>query len=86
MDLPGDEGRVGIREDLHNRATSSGSPSQPVGIFAGGILANGQKIAFLVALASLVAASANLPTIVYSLFWKRFNTAGALWSIYRQNS
>jgi cation/acetate symporter len=48
----------------------------------GGIVANGQNIAFLVALAFAVAASANLPTILYSLFWKRFNTAGALWSIY----
>ena len=49
---------------------------------AGGILANGQNVAFLVALAFAVAASANLPTILYSLFWKRFNTQGALWSIY----
>jgi cation/acetate symporter len=48
----------------------------------GGIAANGQNIAFLVALAFAVAASANLPTILYSLFWKRFNTRGCLWSIY----
>ncbi len=48
----------------------------------GGIVAIGQNIAFLVALAFAVAASANLPTILYSLFWKRFNTQGALWSIY----
>ncbi len=48
----------------------------------GGIVANGQNVAFLVALAFAVAASANLPTIVYSLFWRRFNTHGALWSIY----
>lgn len=48
----------------------------------GGIFANGQNVAFLVALAFAVAASANLPTILYSLFWKRFNTRGALWSIY----
>ena len=34
------------------------------------------------ALAFAIAASANLPTILYSLFWKRFNTRGALWSIY----
>ncbi|MGV9617181.1 solute symporter family protein [Nocardia xishanensis] len=47
-----------------------------------GILANGQNIAFLVALAFAVAAAANLPTIVYSLFWRRFNTTGALWSMY----
>ena len=48
----------------------------------GGILANGQNVAFLVALAFAVAASANLPTILFSLFWKRFNTTGALCSIY----
>ncbi len=48
----------------------------------GGILALGQNIAFLVALAFAVAASANLPTILYSLFWKRFNTSGVLWSMY----
>jgi cation/acetate symporter len=38
--------------------------------------------AALVALAFAVAASANLPTILYSLFWKRFNTTGAVCSIY----
>jgi cation/acetate symporter len=55
-----------------------------IGVVAilGGILANGQNIAFLVALAFAVAASANLPTILYSLFWARFTTNGALWSIY----
>ena len=47
-----------------------------------GILANGKNVAFLVALAFAVAAAANLPTIVYSLYWKRFNTRGALWSMY----
>ena len=47
-----------------------------------GILANGQNIAFLVALAFAIAAAANLPTIMYSLYWKRFNTRGALWSMY----
>jgi cation/acetate symporter len=55
-----------------------------LGIFAIGlgILANGQNVAFLVALAFAIAAAANLPTIVYSLYWKRFNTRGALWSMY----
>ncbi len=48
----------------------------------GGIYAQNQNVAFLVALAFAVAASANLPTIVLSLFWKRFNTSGALWSMY----
>jgi cation/acetate symporter len=34
--------------------------------------------AFLVGLAFAVAASANLPVIVLSVFWKRFNTTGAV--------
>ena len=40
------------------------------------------NIAFLVALAFAVAASANLPALVYNLFWRGFNTRGAIWSIY----
>ncbi|CAN5745058.1 cation acetate symporter [soil metagenome] len=47
-----------------------------------GILANGQNVAFLVALAFAIAAAANLPTIIFSLYWARFNTRGALWSMY----
>ena len=55
-----------------------------IGVLAiiGGILAKDQNVAFLVGLAFAVAASANLPTILYSLFWRRFTTRGALWSIY----
>src|SRR4029077_7635789 len=55
-----------------------------IGVLAiiGGIFANGQNVAFLVALAFAVAASANLPTILYSLFWKKFTTQGATWSMY----
>ncbi|MGO2750904.1 MAG: solute symporter family protein [Pseudoclavibacter sp.] len=48
----------------------------------GGIGVQGQNIAFLVALAFAVAASANLPTILYSLYWRKFTTRGALWSMY----
>jgi len=47
-----------------------------------GIVARNINVAFLVALAFAVAASGNLPAILYSLFWKRFNTAGAVWAIY----
>ena len=36
------------------------------------------NVAFLVGLAFAVAASANLPVIIFSIFWKRFNTAGAV--------
>jgi cation/acetate symporter len=47
-----------------------------------GILAKNLNVAFLVALAFAVAASGNLPAILYTLFWKRFNTTGAVWAIY----
>jgi cation/acetate symporter len=47
-----------------------------------GIFAQSLNVAFLVALAFAVAASGNLPAIIYSLFWKRFNTAGAVSAIY----
>jgi cation/acetate symporter len=46
------------------------------------IPAQSLNIAFLVALAFAVAASANLPAIIYNMFWARFNTRGATWSIY----
>jgi cation/acetate symporter len=56
-----------------------GAISIGLGILA---LQAGLNIAFLVALAFAVAASANLPTIIYTLFWRKFTTQGALWSIY----
>jgi cation/acetate symporter len=39
------------------------------------------NVAFLVGLAFAVAASANLPAIIFSVFWKRFNTMGALFGL-----
>jgi cation/acetate symporter len=82
--------------DVYNSVIKSGKadPAQEVkvariaavviGILAivGGILANGQNIAFLVSLAFGVAASANLPSILMTMYWKRFNTRGSVWSIY----
>jgi cation/acetate symporter len=55
-----------------------------IGLLAvlGGIAAKEQNVAFLVGLAFAVAASANLPAILYSLYWSRFTSRGALWSIY----
>jgi cation/acetate symporter len=46
------------------------------------IAAQGLNVAFLVAIAFAIAASGNLPAVLYSLFWKKFNTRGAVWSIY----
>jgi cation/acetate symporter len=49
-----------------------------VAIAAAILLGPGANVAFLVGLAFAVAASANLPAVVLSLFWRRFNTAGAV--------
>jgi cation/acetate symporter len=53
-----------------------------IGAIALAIPAQKLNIAFLVALAFAVAASANLPAVLFNLFWRRFNTAGATASIY----
>ena len=42
------------------------------------VLGPSVNVAFLVGLAFAVAASANLPVIIFSIFWKRFNTTGAV--------
>ncbi len=42
------------------------------------ILGPSVNVAFLVGLAFAVAASANLPVMLFSIFWKRFNTNGAV--------
>ncbi|MXQ53481.1 sodium:solute symporter family transporter [Shimazuella alba] len=39
------------------------------------------NVAFLVGLAFAVAASANLPVILFTIFWRRFNTTGAIASM-----
>ncbi len=41
-----------------------------------GIMAKGQNVAHLVALAFAVAASSNLPTVFLTLYWKKCNTTG----------
>ncbi len=46
------------------------------------VVARDLDVAFLVALAFTMAASANLPAIVCALFWRRFNAAGAVAGIY----
>lgn len=42
------------------------------------LFAQSMNVAFLVSLAFCVAASSNLPVILYTIYWKRFNTAGAM--------
>ena len=42
-----------------------------------GILFRGQNVAYMVGLAFAIAASANFPALVLSIFWRRLTTAGA---------
>jgi cation/acetate symporter len=46
-----------------------------------GILFEGQNVAFMVGLAFAIAASANLPALLLSVFWKKCTTAGAVAAI-----
>ena len=48
-----------------------------VGIMIG-LMAEKANVAHLVALAFAVASSGNLPVVVLSLFWRKFNTAGVI--------
>jgi len=74
------KGKATEREEIKVARISAGV----IGVIAIVLAIPAQKlnIAFLVALAFAVAASANLPALVYNLFWRRFNTRGAVWSIY----
>ncbi|MFC3041334.1 cation acetate symporter [Virgibacillus xinjiangensis] len=42
------------------------------------LFAQNLNVAFLVSLAFCVAASANLPVILYTIYWRNFNTSGAI--------
>ncbi|HEY6796475.1 MAG TPA: cation acetate symporter [Kineosporiaceae bacterium] len=68
----------------HEEVRTARYTAVAIGLLAiiGGIYAKNQNVAFLVSLAFAVAASANLPTILYSLYWPKFTGRGALWSIY----
>ena len=46
-----------------------------------GISFKGQNVAFMVGLAFAIAASANFPALLMSIFWRRFTTAGAVSSM-----
>ena len=85
-----------VAHDIYNNVTRGGQATDKEEIkvariaafVIGGVAillaipAKNLNVAFLVALAFAVAASANLPAIVYNMFWRGFNTRGAVWSIY----
>jgi cation/acetate symporter len=70
----GTRGEVGVA-----RIAAVGVGAAAIGL---GLLAQHLNVAFLVGLAFAVAAAANLPVLLYALFWRRFTTRGAVWSVY----
>jgi cation/acetate symporter len=52
-----------------------------VGAILLGITFKGQNVAFMVSLAFAIAASANFPALVLSIFWRKYTTAGAVASM-----
>ncbi|MFI8993931.1 cation acetate symporter [Streptomyces sp. NPDC053542] len=72
-------GRPASREVAVARAAAVCVGALAIGL---ALLAQDLNVAFLVGLAFAVAASANLPVLLFSLFWRRFTTRGAVWSVY----
>ncbi|MEW2484713.1 cation acetate symporter [Streptomyces sp. NPDC048411] len=68
----------------HSEVTVARVAAAGIGVAAIGLglVAQDLNVAFLVGLAFAVAASANLPVLLYSLFWRNFTTRGAVWSVY----
>jgi cation/acetate symporter len=66
--------------DQHEQVMAARLTSLVVGAVGIGIglLAEKANVAHLVALAFAVASSGNLPVVVLSLFWRKFNTAGVI--------
>ncbi|MFE5630075.1 cation acetate symporter [Streptomyces sp. NPDC056470] len=76
--------RRGRRAKPYSEVTVARLSAAGIGVAAIGLglLARDLNVAFLVGLAFAVAASANLPVLLYSLFWRNFTTRGAVWSVY----
>ncbi|MEV6395853.1 cation acetate symporter [Streptomyces sp. NPDC051907] len=77
---PGRRGRHAQRSEVAvARVAAIGIGAAAIAL---GLLARDLNVAFLVGLAFAVAASSNLPVLLYSLFWRNFTTRGAVWSVY----
>ncbi|MFE2412259.1 cation acetate symporter [Kitasatospora sp. NPDC059408] len=81
-----DDGASRTEEPVSDRQEIVVARIAAVGIGAAAIaislFAQQLNVAFLVGLAFAVAASANLPVLLYTLFWRRFTARGAVWSVY----
>ncbi len=74
---------LGMKMDDRRKVKAGKYAAFGVGIFAIilGILFKGMNVSFLVGLAFAVAASANLPSILFLLFWEKTTAKGISWSI-----
>ena len=70
------KGNVSEKEQM--KAARIASVGVAIVSIALALFAQKMNVAFLVSLAFCVAASANLPVIIFTIFWKKFNTAGAV--------
>jgi len=89
-------GASAISHDLYSRVIMKGKASETTEIRVSkiaticlgfvaivlGILFEKQNIAFMVGLAFGVAAAANFPVLILSMYWKGLTTRGALWGGY----
>jgi cation/acetate symporter len=66
--------------DQHEQVMAARITSLVVGVVGIliGLMAEKANVAHLVALAFAVASSGNLPVVILSLFWRKFNTAGVI--------
>ncbi|MBA3521761.1 MAG: cation/acetate symporter ActP [Gemmatimonadales bacterium] len=73
------KGRADVREQL--RVARIATLTLGVVAVALGITFKGQNVAYMVSLAFAIAASANFPALVLSIFWRGYTTAGAVTSM-----
>lgn len=88
-------GASAIAHDIYGQIFKSGKVTEKeqvaaarwasiaIGVFSILLALGSEKlnVAFLVSLAFCVAASANVPTILLTIYWKKFNTTGAVLSM-----
>ena len=74
---------LNLKMDDRQKVKAGKAAAFGVGLFAIllGILFKGMNVSFLVGLAFAVAASANLPSILFLLFWDKTTAKGIAWSI-----
>lgn len=88
-------GATTVSHDLFNAVIKQGKGTQKQIMFVArcatvalalvaiilGLVLRGQNVAFLVGLATAVAAAANFPAIFLAIYWRRYTATGAVWGM-----